>query len=437
MNLNLRDYEREERLAPGGARALRLWSALAIVVALFYLLQTFSPLRLSFDTVVLLSVAESASQGEGFLDRGHTTVYPPGYPALVAVLRKAGIATPASLVGLNLVFLAAGLLGSAYVLSQGLHRARAEISGTMVLCLLSFVFLKHATLAMSDVPFFGVEAGCLAAMVSASETHGGRGFWPRALGAAVLLLAALAFRRVGLALIPPFFWMLFSSRAMRSRFQSHKTAALTICGLVAVGGFGIVVKTFTLHDFGVVARTDGLLRLPTEIISYRLTELAEAASNVPTGKTGPLPAALPLGLGVIVLLLVIRGLLTLRGGTLIKVFMASYMAVLFAWPYRDTRFWLPVLPFLFTCIFQALGSLPGGALLRQRIQNAYRLAFVVLGFVSLANLTYITFSGDRFAERYANGSYRASYCAVWKNCGSGYNPEQVDTEAAHILEVYR
>jgi hypothetical protein len=113
------------------------------------------------------------------------------------------------------------------------------------------------------------------------------------------------------------------------------------------------------------------------------------------------------------------------------------MAVLFVWPYRDTRFWLPVLPFLFTYIFEALRFLPGDALLRQRIQTAYQLSFIVLGIVSLANLTYVTFSGNRFAERYANGSYRASYCAAWRNCGSGYNPEQVDAEAAHILEVYR
>jgi hypothetical protein len=54
VNLKLREYGQEERFAAA-----------------------FSPLRLSYDTVVRRSVAESASQAEGFLGRGHTAVYPP------------------------------------------------------------------------------------------------------------------------------------------------------------------------------------------------------------------------------------------------------------------------------------------------------------------------------------------------------------------------
>ena len=348
----------------------KLWLAMVIVVSVFYLLQLFSPLRLSYDTVVLLSVAESASQGKGFLDQGHSTVYPPGYPAMVAVLEKAGLATPASLIGLNLVFLAVGLLATVYVLSRGLGRTDDQILKTIVLCLFSFVVLKHTTLAMSDVPYFGIEAGCLAAMVSAGGVSEWRGFWWRVLSAAILLLAALAVRRVGVALIPPFLWMLFSSPEVRRRIQSHRAIALTIFGLAMLGSLGIVAKTFTLHDFGVIVKTDGLLHLPAEITSYRLAELAEIATNLPAGKLSLLPVMLLLISGAVVLVFVIRGILIApRGAGITTIFTVSYVAVLFAWPYHDTRFWLPVLPFLFTYAFQGLDSWLGEGLWWQRTRT--------------------------------------------------------------------
>jgi hypothetical protein len=54
----------------------------------------FTPLRLTTDAVTLLSMAESAAHGGGFLDDGEKSVFPPGYPAMLAFLLRLGLAHP-------------------------------------------------------------------------------------------------------------------------------------------------------------------------------------------------------------------------------------------------------------------------------------------------------------------------------------------------------
>ena len=51
----------------------------------------------------------AAAHGGGFLDDGQKTVFPPGYPELLAILLALDLACPWVIVDLNLIFLAVGL----------------------------------------------------------------------------------------------------------------------------------------------------------------------------------------------------------------------------------------------------------------------------------------------------------------------------------------
>jgi hypothetical protein len=70
----------------------RIFQGLLLLLAICFGLQVFSPLRLNYDAIVLLSMADSATHGYSFLDDGQQTVFPPGYPALLAVLVRVGLA---------------------------------------------------------------------------------------------------------------------------------------------------------------------------------------------------------------------------------------------------------------------------------------------------------------------------------------------------------
>ena len=143
---------------------------LAGFAALLYLPLLLSPLRLTFDAVVLLSIADSAAHGHGFFDEGMPTVYPPGYPAMVAALLRMGIAHPPSLVLLNFLGAIAGLVAVYDIGRRAFLLTRAQMLVVIALFLFSFTVFKQASLALTDLPFFGIAMPCLAAIVCASQS---------------------------------------------------------------------------------------------------------------------------------------------------------------------------------------------------------------------------------------------------------------------------
>lgn len=86
-----------------------------LMVAIAYLLQIASPLRLINDGVDYLLQASSALDGNGFLLHGVRSIRPPGYPALIWVLAKAGIGKSWAIVALNCLLLGVGCVASYFV----------------------------------------------------------------------------------------------------------------------------------------------------------------------------------------------------------------------------------------------------------------------------------------------------------------------------------
>ena len=119
---------RPERRAVIIADSVRYWfsQGLLLLLAFCYVLQVFSPLRLNNDAIVLLSIGESVAQGGGFFENGQT-LYPPGYPALLALLIRAGLAHSWAIVGMNVVFLSVGLFATYSLLIVSSLRIRPSL----------------------------------------------------------------------------------------------------------------------------------------------------------------------------------------------------------------------------------------------------------------------------------------------------------------------
>jgi hypothetical protein len=90
---------------------LAITIALAII-SLAYLAQIPTPLRLITDGIDYLLQASSAIDGHGFLSHGVHSMRPPGYPALIFLLAKAGLATSWAIVALNCLLLGIGCWAS-------------------------------------------------------------------------------------------------------------------------------------------------------------------------------------------------------------------------------------------------------------------------------------------------------------------------------------
>jgi hypothetical protein len=143
-----------------------------LLVSLAYLAQIASPLRLVGDGVDYLLQASSAADGHGFRVHGEQSMRPPGYPALIFFLEKAGIGKSWAIVALNCLLLGIGCWSSYYVLrsSFGFEAGAAKV--ICLLTLLSFVMVKHVTYPLSDVCFFGASMPCLLLLLRAEGDRG-------------------------------------------------------------------------------------------------------------------------------------------------------------------------------------------------------------------------------------------------------------------------
>jgi len=412
--------------------------AILLVVAACYLVQIVTPLRLHPDTVVLLSMAESAAHGGGFLHHGQPTVFPPGYPALLALFFKLDVHSAWLFIAINLAFLVVGMAATGYMLTRVFFEDRRTARTICMLSLVSVVFVKYFSIPLTDLCFFGVAMWSVAVLGTARLSPG-PGFLWRLLAGVAGIAASVALRRVGIALLPALLWTVFSHwRAKRSELsRGTKWTALILAGGALIVTAAIVAQTSTLRDFGAVTKGRTLPDVAIHTLGFRLQELGEIAANIPPVAHSRVASLVFPAVGALALSSVLAGLLLRRrdfGPA--EVFFAGYLGILVTWPFYDPRFWLPVIPLAAAYAWIAVRRLfrgrPPGEVMR-----IYGMLFAVLGLIWLGSNIKVAFSGSRFPDAYLNTPYRATYCAAYRSCAGGFDPREVDPDGLHLLEAFR
>ncbi len=404
-------------------------------------LQVFSPLRLNTDAVVLLSMAESAADGDGFLYDGQRTHYSAGYPALLALLLKTGFGHPWVIVGSNVILLAVGLLATYHLLVQEFFSDKALILNLCSLSTLSFVVIKHVTIPVTEVAFFCCVMWCLALMARASAMAWGRRLGVAVAASCVLAFASITVRTIGIALIPALLFMIMSRPEVRAFFTCGTGRVKVIASVFGIGlGAGAVWVVITISTFRELVRyvkVPKIARAAFQIVSYRCTELGELLVNMPQSKLPAMARGAVPTVGILLLLLILGGLLTKQrhfGPT--EVFFYCYTGVLFVWPFFDARFWLPVIPLLI-----AYSGLSLERVARMRTPKivivTYCIVFAALGVAAIGYSTRITFAGSRFPDVYGDGSLRPTYCVALQSCSGTFDETRVDSKNLHLLRTFK
>jgi hypothetical protein len=405
-----------------------------LVLLLVYFLQVASPLRLHPDTVTLLSEGTTVERGGGFLFHGHPTVYPPGYPALVAFLVHFHLAHPWALVAINMIFLTIGL-AAVYRIFDSDFAGGPPVFYVCLFSLLSFVFVKYSAIALTDTVYFGVSMSCLAVLkrTASSPFHLGRAM----LGLA-LVLASVCVRRVGAAMIPAFLWALLfhpDLRSLVSRLPDRVKVAGTLAAAAVAAAVGwAVFAALTMRDFSGPLRGYTAIGAAEGILNFRLRELGELAFNLPYAVFGTVvERALPI-VGALVAVLAVGGIASRRKrfGP-VEAYVVSYVAILLVYAYYDPRYWLPVFPLLIAYCGMSLGRIAKSGIGRSAL-TCYLLAFGAVGMVTLTVNTALSYSGRKFADLYPE--YHATYCAAW-HCREGFDPAKVDQDALQVLRSFR
>ena len=415
---------------------VRIQLGVILMLVAIYFLQAATPLRLHPDTLVFLVVAETAEHGGGFLYHGQPTVFPPGYPALLALLIRLHMAHVWVIVSLSVLSLVTGLFAVRYLIrAEGFGEDVAL--GVCTLPLLSFVFVKYSAIPLSDPLFFGLSMCCLAAMKRPRSSGFRLG---RTIAAAVLLIASVCVRRVGVALIPAAVYLLlveYDVRAHVMRLSPRMKGAAVLIAAAASALVGCVVyRTSTLRDFTGALKDGALSDMAVRIVTQRFKELGQIALNVPAAALPQNGQNILLIVGVLVFALVCGGVRSRRKEFgVVEAYFIAYVAIIFVWPFADPRFWLPVIPLLIAYSGLSLRRLAQGEMARAFLQG-YVVLFAIMGLVVLAGTTALSFSGPGFPDAYAYKEFRPTYCAAW-HCQGGFDATKVDQDGLYLLRRYK
>ena len=415
-------------------------TALAVVF-LIYMLQAFSPLRLVGDGMDYLLQASSAADGSGFYVHGQKSMRPSGYPLLIVGLIKMGMGKPWAIVALNCFFLALGCLAT-YLISRKAFELKKE--GASLVCLLtmlSFVIVRQAAQPLSDICFFGLSAICLLLIIQAEE-HKENKWWVLGL-AGVLLAFCIEVRTIGIALVPPFLWVLFGGTPTFSRIpdwtRKHRVACFGI--LLVAGSVMILAGRQALHSRYLqftepIFVNRGFARSLWANLTDHSKEWGEIILNLPVSKL-PRGMAIPVQLLGLLALLIFSVVLwqQRKKFTVVLCYISAFSAIVLAYPWFDTRLWLPVLPFIFIYLFMALKGTVNATAFRTVIMT-WCLVYALCGLAGLAYSTRLTFlSPESFAKTYGDGNLRAAYRVVYQ--GTAPNEKNANADAIYLLRRYR
>jgi hypothetical protein len=418
--------------------AILLCGLLWLVV--IYGLNLFSQLRLNTDSIVLLSMALSAAAGQGYVIDAHSAIFPPGFPWMVSVLYAHGWASPLSLMLLNMLWLCLGLASLALLFRDRFERSRDSIS-LCVLVLLNWVMIKHAALPLTDIPFFGAvmfalllgECGRAAASDRLAMTY--------FTCAWVVALAAIGIRRPGLALLPALAWAIAIRPGWLKRYASfgiwQKIATTIVLLAAAIVAFVWISGVSTSHDYATPRSLMEIFELLHKTTSYRLMEIGEVVLNIPSAKLPPSVLLLIPIAGFVGLCIAMYGASLGRQLGMIEVFCLCYMAIMILWPYVDSRFLIPVLPFIVGYCFVAVCRFGHRASRWKEMLPVLALApYLLTGAAALFYNARLSLSGGDFPNLYGDGILRQTYCHHLRSCPVDH-PEKIDQRALRLLQAFK
>jgi hypothetical protein len=389
---------RSDRDNPAFQSPLHAMTLSAIgIVALVYLLQCLSPLRLSEDAVRYLLISNSIAEGRLVGING----VPPGYPAFVALLDRLNLATSVTLTFANCVFLAIGLLPLRH-----LFNARQAGIGNLVvlIAMLSWLIVRLTPTPAAEPMYMAFSFGALYLMERSTLGKEPRRPILFLAGAAIATAIAIATRVAGFALIPPLAMAAFGSwKASSAKTGSAvvKSSWITLFLLLAIVTTSVLVLAGSLpkypRELVFTYVTDQSLQKTTAHFLALFSTFGSVVINLPLTRFHSL--ILPLAATGLAAALLIFRLVQLRAPTTpLGIYLVTSVIILILWPNTADRLWAPVSPVI-------AGYLLVAAVHAEKsrwasVKRIYLAWFLVAGSAALAYSTRITFSGNQFSRAY-------------------------------------
>jgi hypothetical protein len=320
------------------------------------------------------------------------------------------------------------------------------------LILVSFLFIKFASLPRPEIAFFAASIGCVSAIHWSAGTEGRR--WPGMFVAMVLCAVSISLRTVGAALIPAVFaalvLRLFGGKGTMRRLRAGLLGPIVPLQFGMVATLLVLIALTQTDYFGrmlEIYASRGFLDRASRILELNLFNWGSLMANVPFEKAIDVMGQVGLGrtyATTIVQLLglsgMLAGILSLlrwsRPGLVMNIYVLGFSAGLFVWPGAVVRLWMPIWPLI-------LGYLAAAAI-QMRRRPTGRLALgawiVWMGITGLAGHAYsmrIAFAGEDFPARYGDGSLSSTYDAALNGRTGDERVVESDEDVTGPNDVYR
>jgi 4-amino-4-deoxy-L-arabinose transferase-like glycosyltransferase len=404
------------------------WLLLAIGLFLVTAFLLFDPkLYTGGDNAIYMILAQSLARGTGYTDihlpvpTSHTQ-YPPGFPALLALLVLLSGTVNVLAAKLLVFFCGVVALVFAYRL---LGQALDDASPWPMLILVSMpVLALYSSRVLSDIPFLLLTVASLWLVLRAEEKPGGT-MWAGLL----LAVCALMFRTAGIALVLG----IAAYLVLRRNWRWLAVFVLLLCVVfvpwlvrnIAVGSERsyldlLLARHHYMPEYGRIGVSGLFTRVWNNLTGYGLKMLPLAF--VPLLGRG-LPAVLT---GILLIAFAAIGFIRrLRSRSVLEPFAVCTGLMLLAWPdkWLDVRFLLPLLPALVVYVVTALRWL-GDRMRFRHLVPVFTIALLALNAIGLWGLSSQSLSERR---EFLAGDRLSGYSDDWRRYF-----EAIDWVKAHV-----
>ncbi len=331
----------------------------AIVLAVAVLTVTPWPVGAFEDDAIYTVLGKSLAEGQGYRlinlpGAPNATHFPPGYPALIAVMWKLWPAFPDNLVLLkfaNALLLGLAAAGTYAFAERRLGLSRLTSAITALAATLSVVILLLSGMVLSEPLFLALLLPTL--LVAERAVEGGRA--RVAFGAGVFLAVLALVRTLGLFAIPAALGILL----WRRRYAA--AAALAAGAGLLIVPWQLWVATHQHEVAPIIAGkygsytgwvaqgyVDGGIQFLWRVVERNARDLFRVMSYL----HAPVDVLWPriVSFTALVALIVLGARHLTRRAPVTVAFMAIYFAVVMIWPFEPNRFLLGLWPVLALCV---------------------------------------------------------------------------------------
>jgi 4-amino-4-deoxy-L-arabinose transferase-like glycosyltransferase len=361
---------------------------------------------------------------------------PKGYAFFLNWLYNGGLLSSAAIVLFNILFFSAAAWLFSRMARNIFSLSKNGALVLLIVILLSWINIKHVTLSVPEMIFLFFAMLSLWLLYRFEEK---KNFFYLAAAIATSLLS-VKMRTVGIALFPAIAWALIYAyrqklasiyaRRRRIILFSVPITLVFFAGAIIIFREPLGIEGYILNNE--VLRINNMLRS----IKYAVTEIGEGGLNISYSKIyafipGAASNILFSGFGTVCALLLLLHTCSRRKELRSSdIFFLCYIVIVFTWPYYDSRFVLPAIPYFAAVAISYYEKLRSRLLIY--LARAYFILFCIAGAAALYYSTSLSLNEKKFASDYSP-SYRGTY-EYYMNLSAA--PAGADPLLMHMLTEY-